>query len=423
MRGERDALGAPDANAAGALRKPRASEPTIGRIPVADEGILIVGGGLAAARCAETLRRFDYQGRVRVVCGESHPPYDRPPLSKELLDLQTSPGVPVLRSSEWFSERGIELIVGVRATELDATAQRVTLDDGSALAYEKLVITTGAAPRTLPLFEGRSNASTLRTFEDSQRIRAVIETGGKLALIGAGFIGQEVAAAARAAGAEVSVIEIEELPLIGVLGPRVARWFADVHREEGVELVLGSYVSAVVGDERVESLVLSDGRSLRCDHVLVGIGVTPEVGWLESAGFDAGGVATDELGRTALPNVYAAGDAAAVYDPFLRRNVLAGHWEAAARQGVQVAGVILDREPAPPPLSSFWSDQYGKRIQYLGHAPLADDVSIDGDPEQRDFVARYTRGGELVAALVVGRPRAVGELRERLRYMTERTPV
>jgi NADPH-dependent 2,4-dienoyl-CoA reductase/sulfur reductase-like enzyme len=390
---------------------------------VADEGILIVGGGLAAARCAETLRRLGYQGRVRVVCGESHPPYDRPPLSKELLDPQTRPGVPVLRSSEWFSERGIDLIVGVRATELDATAQRVTGDDGSALPYEKLVIATGAAPRTLALFEGRSNVSTLRTFEDSQRIRAVIETRGKLAVIGAGFIGQEVAAAARAAGAEVSVIEIEELPLIGVLGPRVARWFADVHREEGVELVLGTYVSAVVGDERVESLALSDGRSMRCDHVLVGIGVTPEVGWLESAGFDASGVATDELGRTALPNVYAAGDAAAVYDPFLERNVLAGHWEAAARQGVQVAGAILDREPAPPPLSSFWSDQYGKRIQYLGHAPLADAVSIDGDPGQRDFVAHYTRGGELVGALVVGRPRAVGQLRERLRYMTERTPV
>jgi NADPH-dependent 2,4-dienoyl-CoA reductase/sulfur reductase-like enzyme len=388
-----------------------------------DEGVLIVGGGLAAARCAEGLRRLGYDGRVRVLCGEAHLPYDRPPLSKELLDPAAEPELPALRAGDWYAERDIEIILGSRASRLDPFEQRVTTEDGGTLAYGKLVIATGSKPRMLSLFEGQANVSTLRTLEDSLAIRGVIAEHRKLAVIGAGFIGQEVAAAARAAGAAVTVIELEQLPLIGVLGAEVAQWFADVHREEGVELLLGTHVSEIVGDGRIESLTLADGHRVDCDHVLVGIGVAPDVAWLESAGFTENGVPTDELGRTELPDVYAAGDVAAVYDPFLGRHVLAGHWEAAARQGVQVATAILGRDAAPTPLSSFWSDQYGKRIQYLGHAELADNVSIDGDPAARDFVAHYTRGGDLVGALIVGRPRAVGELRERLRYMTERTPV
>jgi 3-phenylpropionate/trans-cinnamate dioxygenase ferredoxin reductase subunit len=388
-----------------------------------DEGVLIVGGGLAAARCAEGLRRLGYDGRVRVLSGEAHLPYDRPPLSKELLDPAAEPELPALRAGDWYAERDIEVILGSRASHLDPFAQRVTTEDGETLAYGKLVIATGAKPRMLSLFEGHANVSTLRTLEDSQTIRSVIAEQRKLAVIGAGFIGQEVAAAARAAGAAVTVIELEQLPLIGVLGADVAQWFADVHREEGVELLLGTQVSEIVGDGRIESLTLADGHRVACDHVLVGIGVAPDVGWLASAGFTDSGIPTDELGRTELPDVYAAGDVAAAYDPFLERHVFAGHWESAARQGVQVATAILGHDAAPTPLSSFWSDQYGKRIQYLGHAELADNVSIDGDPAARDFVAHYTRGGDLVGALIVGRPRAVGELRERLRYMTERTPV
>jgi NADPH-dependent 2,4-dienoyl-CoA reductase/sulfur reductase-like enzyme len=241
-------------------------------------------------------------------------------------------------------------------------------------------------------------------------------------VIGAGFIGQEVAAAARAAGCDIAVVELESLPLIGLLGPELGRWFAELHTAQGVELILGEVVTSVSGEGMIESLNLADGRSVACDHVLVGVGVVPEVGWLESAGLSASGVPTDDNGRSELPDVFAAGDAAASYDPFLRRHVHAGHWEAASRQGVAVANAILGRESTPPPLASFWSDQYETRIQYLGHAQLADTVTIDGDPAARDFVAHYTREGELVAAVVVGRPRAVGELRQRLSHMTERTP-
>ena len=386
-----------------------------------NDGVLIVGGGLAASRCAETLRRLGFERRVRIVCGEAHLPYDRPPLSKDLLAVDASGEAPVFRDGDWYGEREIELLCGARATALDPGAQLVVLADGTTLSYETLVIATGARARRLALFEGRENVSTLRTLEDTEALRSVFRDKRRLAVIGAGFIGQEVAAAARAADAEVTVIELEELPLVGLLGPEIGRWFADLHLANGVELILGAQVAGVAGERRVASIELSDGREIACDHVLVGVGVEPEVGWLESAGLPAGGVCADELGRTELPGVYAAGDAAAVYDPFLARNVLSGHWEAAARQGVQVATSILGREPAPAPLSSFWSDQYGKRIQYLGHAPLADAIEIDGDPAAGDFVAHYTRAGTLVAALVVGRPRAVGQLRESLRYMTERT--
>jgi 3-phenylpropionate/trans-cinnamate dioxygenase ferredoxin reductase subunit len=387
-----------------------------------DDGVVIVGGGLAAQRCAETLRRGEYPGRLRIVCAEPHRPYDRPPLSKELLRVEGEAESPAFRPEQWYQERDIELLLATSATALDPDAHRLELADGSAASYEHLVIATGARPRTLPLFDGYTNVSTLRTLEDSRLLRRLLTQGSRLAIIGAGFIGQEVAAAARAAGVDVAVIELESLPLVGLLGPELGRWFAELHSAEGVDLILGEVVSSISGGERIESLTLSDDRSVACDHVLIGVGVTSDVGWLESAGLPATGVPTDASGRSELPDVFAAGDAAAAYDPFLARHVVSGHWEAASRQGIQVAGALLGREPAPSPLPSFWSDQYGTRIQYLGHAQLADDVTIEGDMTARDFVAHYTRDGELVAAVVVGRPRAVGELRQRLSYLTEAAP-
>ena len=388
-----------------------------------DDGVVIVGGGLAAQRCAEALRRGEYAGRLRIVCAEPHRPYDRPPLSKELLRVDAEVASSAFRPEEWYLERNIELLLGATAMALDPDAHRLELADGSTLSYEKLVIATGARPRMLPLFDGYSNVSTLRTLEDSNLLRQLLMQGSRLAVIGAGFIGQEVAAAARAAGVEVAVIELESLPLVGLLGPELGRWFAELHSGEGVELILGEVVSAISGKDRIESLTLSDGRSVACDHVLVGVGVISDVAWLEAVGLPATGVPTDASGRSELPDVLAAGDAAAVYDPFLARHIVSGHWEASSRQGMQVAGALLGREPAPAPLPSFWSDQYGTRIQYLGHAQLADEVTIEGDATARDFVAHYTRDGELVAAVVVGRPRAVGELRQRLNYLTEAAPL
>jgi 3-phenylpropionate/trans-cinnamate dioxygenase ferredoxin reductase subunit len=385
------------------------------------EGVVIVGGGLAAQRCAEGLRRGGYEGRLRIVCGERHRPYDRPPLSKELL-AEDDRELPAFRPPEWYEEKAVELILGARACGLDVQARSVELDDGREVGYDELVIATGARPRRLPLFEGYANVSTLRSVEDARAIRALIAHHRRIVVIGAGFIGQEVAAAARAAEAEVVVIELETLPLVGLLGPEIGRWFAAWHRAHGVELVLEQHVSAVRGEGTIASLTLADGRSVGCDHVLVGVGVVPDVGWLAGAGLPAEGIPADALGRTALPGVYAAGDAAATFDPVLERHALSGHWEAASRQGLQVASTILGREPGAPYPASFWSDQYGLRLQYLGHAQLADSLTVEGNPAANDFVARYERAGRLVGALVVGRPRAVAELRDELIQTNQRTP-
>lgn len=385
-------------------------------------GVVIAGGGLAAQRCAETLRRHGYAGRVRVVCGEAHLPYDRPPLSKEVLRDQAAEDAVAYRAPEWYQDKGIELVRGVGASGLDLPGHRLELADGSALHYEQLVIATGSRPRMLPAFARYENVSTLRTLEDSRAIRRLLEARARLLIIGAGFIGQEVAAAARAADVEVTVVEAEPLPLHGLLGREIGTWFAQLHRGEGVELVLGHTAAQIHGDGRVEAVTLDDGRHIEADHVLVAIGVVPDLDWVLAAGLPAGAIPTDVEGRSEFTDVYAAGDAAAFYDPFLERHQPSGHWESAGRQGAAVANAIVGRPPGPPGLSSFWSDQYGVRIQYLGHAHLAERVTVEGDPDARDFVALYTRAGEPVAALIVGRPKALPELRDRLRYITERTP-
>jgi 3-phenylpropionate/trans-cinnamate dioxygenase ferredoxin reductase subunit len=384
------------------------------------EGVVIAGGGLAAQRCAETLRRIGYEGRVRMVCAEPHLPYDRPPLSKEVLEDGAAEASVGYRAAEWYPGKAVEPILGVAASGLDAGAHRLTLSDGSVLGYDQLVIASGARPRILPAFARHENASTLRALEDARVIRGLLEARARLLIIGAGFIGQEVAARARGAGVEVTVIEAEPLPLHGLLGREIGEWFADLHRGEGVDLVLGHTAAQIHGDGRLDAVTLDDGRRVEADHVLVGIGVVPELDWVAGSGLPSGGIPTDAGGRSELADVYAAGDAAAFFDPFLGRHALSGHWESAGRQGAAVAHAIVGRPVPPPALSSFWSDQYGTRIQYLGYAHLADRVTVDGDPDARDFTALYTRDGELVAALTVGRPHALPELRDRLSHLTER---
>ncbi len=384
--------------------------------------MVIAGGGLAAQRCAETLRRLGYEGRVRMVCAEPHLPYDRPPLSKAVLGDPAAEDSVGFRAAEWYPDKAIEVLRGVAAIGLDPAARRLALSEGRAVGYEQLVVASGAKPRTLPAFAGFENVSTLRTLEDSRAIRELLAARARLLIIGAGFIGQEVASGARAAGVEVTVVEAEPLPLHAVLGREIGEWFAALHRGEGVELVLGHTAAQIHGANRVEAVTLDDGRRVETDHVLIGIGVSPDLDWLAGCGLPTTGIPTDAGGRSELPGVYAAGDAAAFFDAFLGRHALSGHWESAGRQGAMVANAIMDRELPAPAVSSFWSDQYGTRIQYLGHAQLADRVTLDGDPGARDFTAVYTRRGEPVAALVVGRPQALGELRDRLRYLTERPP-
>jgi 3-phenylpropionate/trans-cinnamate dioxygenase ferredoxin reductase component len=379
-------------------------------------GVLIVGGGLAGQRCAETLRRAGYEGPVRIICGERHRPYDRPPLSKELLLGSRPEEPPSLRPAAWYAEHDVELRLGLHATGLHPAARTLAVSDGTRLPYDHLLIATGSRALTLPGLDGHANVTTLRTVEDAWRLRGAIARGERLAVVGAGFIGQEVAATARSAGCEVTLIEAMPWPLGHLLGHELGRWFAELHRDEGVRVLLDRRVVAAHGDANVAALRLDDQSLVECDHLVVGIGVVPDLDWLEGSGLDPRGVAVDERGAAGAPGVFAAGDAAAAFDPVLRRHVPGGHWESAARQGAQAARAMLGGATARAPQHSFWSDQYGTRIQQIGNTRLADAVRIDGDPAARDFTAIYTRGDRPVAAVLVGRPHALPDVR---RLITE----
>ncbi len=379
-----------------------------------DSGVVIVGGGLAGQRCAEALRRRGYEGPVRMVCAEPEPPYDRPPLSKEMLAGESAAEDLAHRPSWWYEEKRVELLLGVRAAGLDPTARRLRLDSGAELRYGQLLIATGGSARRLPFLEGFENVHYLRTLADARRLRGELRAGARLAIVGAGFIGQEVAATARRLGAEVTMLEALETPLAPILGAELGAWFAGLHAEEGVTVLTGAMLEGARGGGRAEELVLADGRRLACDAVVVGVGTLPATAWLEGSGLEQGGVRTDAAGRTGLPAVFAAGDASIPFEPRFGVHARTEHWDAAAWQGSAAARAMLGGHPGTPPLPSFWSDQYGLRIQYVGHAHHADAVAFDGEPAERDFEAVFTRSGVPVAGLAVGRPRAIPALRKRI---------
>jgi len=380
-----------------------------------DPGVVIVGGGLAAQRCAETLRRRGYVAPVRIVCGEPEAPYDRPPLSKAVLAGSAEEETTAFRPAGWYEEQEVELLLDAPAERLEPEAHRIVLAAGEELTYGKLLIATGGAPRRLPFLEGYENVHYLRTLADARRLRGQLRSGARLAIVGAGFIGQEVAATAKGLGAEVTIIEALEVPLAPILGAELGRWFADLHLEEGVRLLTGAMLARAEGSGRVERLLLADGTAVECDVVLVGIGTVPATSWLESSGLPGNGVEVDSHGHTGQPDVFAAGDASIPFDHRFGFYARTEHWDAAAWQGAAVAKAMLGEEPGPPPpLPSFWSDQYGVRIQSVGHPQHGEQVLVEGDPAGRDFEAVFIRDGRPIAGLSVGRPRAIPALRKRI---------
>ena len=383
------------------------------------DGIVIAGGGLAAQRCCETLRRHGFDGRIRIVCEEERAPYDRPPLSKDVLSGERDPATLNFRPLGWYREHDVELLPGERAVALDPGINTLTLASGPTLRYEAAVIATGSRPRKLPGTEQFPNAHTLRTTEDAMRLRDALRPGSRLIVVGAGFIGLEVAATARQMGVEVTVLEAAPAPLLRVLGPSLADWFVKLHRAEGVEVMLSAHVARFgEGPAGAEWVQLTDGRQIECDELVIGIGIKPAAEWLEGSGLDPEGVKADPTGRTEAPDVYAAGDAARPFNPATGDHERSEHWEAAARQGAQVARAIIGLEPTTPALPSFWTDQYGLRVQLVGDAREADQIEIDGDPDARDFTALMIRGGTPIAGMAVGRPRALPALREQIETAT-----
>jgi NADPH-dependent 2,4-dienoyl-CoA reductase/sulfur reductase-like enzyme len=377
-------------------------------------GVLIVGAGLAAQRCAETLRACGFDDPITIVGEELELPYDRPPLSKAVLAGEVEKPQIRFREPRWYADHSIDLLLGTRVSSLEPRRRQVELEDGRRLDYDALMISTGAAPRSLPELEGYANCRPLRTIDDARRLRQTLAPGARLVIIGAGFIGQEVAATATRAGAEVTVVEAQRLPLSGPLGEEVGRWVVGLHSDHGVRMLLDSRLAVTRGNGRVEELILEGGERLECDAVVVGIGVVPAAGWLAGSGLEVDGVRTDCEGRTAIPSVYAAGDVARSFDHRVGTYARSEHWDAASREGVAVAKAILGQPPAPRALPSFWSDQYGVRIQYVGHAASADRISVEGEPDANDFTVVYSRADRPVAALGVGRPRELLAMRRQI---------
>jgi NADPH-dependent 2,4-dienoyl-CoA reductase/sulfur reductase-like enzyme len=376
------------------------------------DGIVIAGGGLAGQRCTEALRRAGYEGPIRFVCGEPHRPYDRPPLSKQLLTGTQHDQTLPYRPNVWYEKQGVDLMLGQRACALRVREKTVVLGGGRQLHYSRLLVATGGRPRRLPLLEPYSNVSTLRSLDDALALRSALGTSQHLVVLGAGFLGLEVAATARQLGLQVTIIEAGPAALASVLGPRLGSWFERLHRDHGVRLLMGRTVERVHGNGSVRELVLSGGELVSCDRVVVAVGIDPEVSWLHGSGLDGRhGVEVDRQGQSQVPDVFAAGDAAATLDQSSGRYVAGSHWEAAARQAACSARVMLGLDPGPMPLAGFWTDQYGLRIHYLGDRRCADAVRIDGDPDSRRFTATFTHAGRVVAALLVNQPRLLPQLR------------
>ncbi len=375
--------------------------------------IVIVGANLAGGRAAEALRKEGFDGQVFLVGEEPHPPYERPPLSKEYLRGEMPREEVFIQPESFWAEQEVELLMGVRAVALDLAAKRVELSSGERLSFDKLLLATGGRVRRLPVpgadLEG---VHYLRTLDDCEALSRELQPGRRLAVVGAGFIGSEVAASAREKGLEVTMIEVLPVPLQRALGPEVGRIYADIHREHGVELVLGEGVERFEGDSRLRAVVTASGRRIECDLALVGVGIAPATELAEAAGLAVDdGIVVDEFCQTSHPDVFAAGDVARFYSPVLGRRLRVEHWHNAQNQGAAAARNMLRREPYAE-VPWFWSDQYDLNMQYVGFADAWDRVVFRGDVAGRRFTAFYLRDGRLEAALAINRPRDIRACRE-----------
>jgi 3-phenylpropionate/trans-cinnamate dioxygenase ferredoxin reductase component len=367
--------------------------------------VVIVGAGLAGSRCADTLRSEGFDGRVVLVGDEPLPPYERPALSKAYLagdkhDIE-------LRPRKHWSESGIELELDRRVRRLDLS--RLTYEGGPAA--DALVLATGARARMLP-WPVPAGVHTLRTAADADRLRSALGPGRRLAVVGAGFVGAEVASTARSLGAEVTLIDVAPVPFAQVLGDEAGRVLAERYRAHGVDLRMGVGLARFVegAGGGLAALELADGSTVPCDAALVAIGAAPDSALL---GGDPGGIETDACGRTAHPGVFACGDVARAWRPALGDHVRVEHWTSAAGQGAAVAHAILGRSRPHEDVPSFWSDQFGLRLQHVGHPHGWEHAEIEGD--ESSFCVRFhADGGRLVGALVANRPTEVGQLRREL---------
>jgi len=365
---------------------------------------VVVGGGLAGAKAVEALRDQGFDGRLVLVGDEQYVPYERPPLSKDYLQGKSERDSVFVHPRPWYDEHDVELRLGVAATALDPAAHRLGLADGSTIDYDKLLIATGSQPRVLPVpGAGLDGVLHLRDLDDSDAIKEAIAKSRRIAIVGAGWIGLETAAAARAAGVDVTIVEMAELPLLRVLGREVAQIYADLHREHGVDLRVGVTVDELTGsDGRVTGVALADGSHIDADAVIVGAGIAPRTALAESGGLTVdNGIVVDAHLRTSDADVYAAGDVANADHPLLGRRVRVEHWANALNQPKVAAASMLGGDETYERLPYFYSDQYDLGMEYSGYVAPGeyDEVVFRGDVGKREFVAFWLSGGSVLAGM------------------------
>ena len=367
---------------------------------------VIVGASLAGAKAAEALREEGFDGPLVLIGEESERPYERPPLSKDYLLGKAERETIYVHPRSWYAEHDVDLRLGAQVTGVDPAAHEVALADGSRAGYAKLLLATGSSPRRLPV-PGADTDSVLylRRVSDSDQIRATFQTASRIAVIGAGWIGLETAAAARAAGVDVTVLEAAELPLLRVLGREVAQVFAGLHRDHGVDLRFGVQVDRItVSGGRADGVRLADGSRVPADAVIVGIGITPNSQLAEEAGLETGnGIVTDARLRSSDPDIYAVGDVANAYHPLLGRHIRVEHWANALNQPLTAARAMLGQDAVYDLVPYFYTDQYDLGMEYAGYVEPGgyDRVVFRGDVERREFIAFWLGRDRVLAGMNV----------------------
>jgi len=369
----------------------------------AEQTFVIVGASLAGAKAAETLRAEGFEGRLLLIGAERERPYERPPLSKDYLRGEVGREKVYVHDEGFYGEHDIELRLGRTAVGLNTAAGELRLDDGERVRYDRLLLTTGAEPRRLPVPGGELDGVLyLRSVGDSDVLRERLDRGGAVVVVGAGWIGAEVAASARQRGLEVAVLDPLAVPLERVLGAEVGGIYRDIHADHGVRMLPGTTVAAFEGDKAVERVRTGDGRELACDFIVVGVGVRPRTELAAQAGIAVeDGILVDEHLQTRAPGVFAAGDVANAHHPFYGERIRVEHWANALHQGPVAARTMLGHDDAYDRLPYFFSDQYDVGMEYAGFARAWDRVVFRGDPATREFIAFWLAGDRVVAGMNV----------------------
>ena len=368
---------------------------------------VILGAGVGGHFAVQALREAGYDGEVTLVGAEGVRPYDRPPLSKAFLQgAKTADGL-FFKPPEFYRELDVELRLEAPVERVDIESHRLVLSGGGSMPFDTLLIVTGASPIRLrqPGFD-LPGVRYLRSLADAEALRADLQRAGRVLVVGAGFIGSEVTASARALGREVTLVDLLEAPMVRAIGDELGRRYAELHRSHGVDLRLGASVVELRGDGHVEEAVLADGESLACDLVVVGVGVRPETSVVAGTPVAVGrGILVDEHGATNVPGVYAAGDVAEWVHPALGRRLLVEHFDNAGMQAASAARAVAGQPESYAPVPSFWSDQYDTTLQYYGYPIPWDAVVLRGDLDGFPVTAFYLAEGRVIAAAMVNRPR------------------